>query len=283
MDGSPDGDPDAGLDDRRPGRVPPSDVSVEQMATPAGTLAVRHFVGDPPGIVALHGFGLHGGQFGPLAQVSGWDVTAPDLPGHGLTRVTPVDLDNALAALATVLPQAGSRVLGYSQGGRLALHLAWRYPHLVRSLVVVSAGPGLDEEARVKRAVADDAVADRIERDGVAAYLDGWLDHPVFGTRRLDGATGAADRALRLENTAAGLASARRGLGQGALPKVAVEELAVPVLWVAGGLDPAYVATMTAAAGSRGDPVMVVPGVGHNVVAEDPGALVGAIEAWIAV
>jgi 2-succinyl-6-hydroxy-2,4-cyclohexadiene-1-carboxylate synthase len=254
------------------------------MATPAGTLAVRRFAGVPPGIVALHGFGLHGGQFAALARAAGWQVDAPDLPGHGLTAVEPVDLDTAIDVLSRWLARSGRRhLLGYSQGGRLALHLAWRNPHLVASLVVVSAGPGLDEEARATRAVADDAVADRIERDGVAAYLDGWLDHPVFGTRRLDGATRAADRALRLENTAAGLAAARRGLGQGALPEVAVEKLAVPVLWVAGGLDPAYVATMTAAAGSRGDPVVVVPGVGHNVVAEDPGALVGAIKAWIAV
>ncbi len=249
---------------------------------PAGTLAVRHYDGAPPGIVALHGFGLHGGQFAAVARAGGWQVDAPDLPGHGLTTVDPVDLDTAIDALSRWLARSGRRpVLGYSQGGRLALHLAWRRPDLVKSLVVVSAGPGLDEDARGPRAVADATVADRIEREGVAAYLDGWLDHPVFGTRRLDAATRAADRALRLENTAAGLASARRRLGQGALPRVTVDDLAVPVLWVAGGLDPGYVATMTAAAESRGDPVVVVPGAGHNVVAEAPGALVRSIEAWI--
>ncbi|HEY5888963.1 MAG TPA: alpha/beta fold hydrolase, partial [Acidimicrobiales bacterium] len=230
----------------------------------------------------LHGFGLHGGQFAPLARAGGWQVAAPDLPGHGLTTVDPADLDTTIDALARWLSRSGRRrVLGYSQGGRLALHLAWRHPDLVTSLVVVSAGPGLDEDDRTARAVADAAVADLIERDGIAAHLDGWLDHPVFGTRRLDVATRAADRALRLENTAAGLAAARRRLGQGALPRVTVDDLAVPVLWVAGGLDPGYVATMATAAESRGDHVVVVPGVGHNVVAEAPGALIRSIEAWI--
>jgi pimeloyl-ACP methyl ester carboxylesterase len=282
MDDSTDGDPDVGLGGRRPGSPTQPNVSVEQVAMPAGTLAIRHFDGAAPGMVALHGFGLHGGQFAPLARAGRWQVDAPDLPGHGLTTVEPVDLDTAIDALSRWLSHSGGRhVLGYSQGGRLALHLAWRRPDLVASLVVVSAGPGLDEDDRTARAVADAAVADLIERDGIAAYLDGWLEHPVFGTRRLDVATRAADRALRLENMAAGLAAARRRLGQGALPRVTVDDLAMPVLWVAGGLDPGYVATMTTAAESRGDPVVVVPGVGHNVVAEAPGALVRSIEAWI--
>jgi 2-succinyl-6-hydroxy-2,4-cyclohexadiene-1-carboxylate synthase len=257
-------------------------ATIDRIDTPAGALAVRRFGGGAPGLVALHGFALHGGQFAPLCREGGWRVDAPDLPGHGLTTVDPVRLDTTIDALSRWLSGAGRPpVLGYSQGGRVALHLAWRRPDLVGSLVVVSAGPGLDADARAARASVDAEVADRIERDGVAAYVDGWLDHPVFGTARLDPVIRIADRVLRLENRPAGLAAARRGLGQGALPRVPLESLRMPVLWVAGELDRGYTAVMSAAAATRGDPFVVVPGVGHNVVAEAPGILARSIDEWM--
>ena len=127
---------------------------------------------------------------------------------------------------------------------------------------------------------ADIAVADLIESEGVSAYVSGWIDHPVFGTTRLDPTARATDRALRLQNTAEGLAAARRGLGQGTVPRVPLPEVTTPILWVAGGLDPAYVEVMSAAAERRGELVHVVPQVGHNLVAEAPDGLAGAIASW---
>lgn len=243
-------------------------------------MAVRRFDGGRPAIAALHGFGLHGGQFAPLAAVTGWAIDAPDLPGHGLTAIEPVDLDTTLAALAAWIEETGGRrVLGYSQGGRLALQLAWRRPDLVESLVVVSAGAGLNGEPQELRREIDEAGATRMERDGVAAYLNGWLDDPVFGTTRLDDPSRRADRALRMENSASGLAAALRGLGQGAAPQVPVEDVACAILWVAGGLDIAYAAVMAPLASSRGEDLVVIPGVGHNVIAEAPAAVADVIAA----
>ncbi len=254
-------------------------MRIERLDSPAGSLAVRRFEGIGAPLLAIHGFGLHGGQFGPVASVGGMAIDAPDLPGHGLTTLAPVDLDTTITALAArIETQAGrSRVLGYSQGGRLAFHLAWRRPDLVESLVIVSAGPGLETQARAARRAADDARADRIERLGIDAYLDGWLDDPVFGTTRLDPEARAADRALRLENTAHGLAAAVRGLGQGALPRVPVEDLHLPILWIAGSVDTAYMGMMSLLASGRGEEPVVVPSAGHNVIAEAPGAVAEAI------
>ncbi len=254
---------------------------IERRPGPGGTLAIRRFEGSRPTIVALHGFGLHGAQFAPLAAVTGWAIDAPDLPGHGLTTIEPVDLDTTITALAAWIEDTGHRrVLGYSQGGRLALHLAWRRPDLVEALVVVSAGAGLEGEPLEMRREIDEAGASRIERDGVGAYLDGWLDDPVFGTTRLDEPSRTADRALRMENAASGLAAALGGLGQGALPKVPVEALACPILWIAGALDAGYVAIMATLAASRGDDLVIVPAVGHNVIAEAPAAIACAVAAW---
>ncbi len=256
---------------------------IDEVETSAGTLAVRASPGPGDPLVCLHGFTLHGGMFATLADWwRGGLVLAPDLPGHGRTTVAPVTLEATLTALCEWLePLAPALTLGYSQGGRLALHLAAHRPDLTDRMIVVSAGAGLDEAERRKRRPLDEQLAARIERDGVGPFLDRWLADPVMGTSRLDRDARTADRALRQENTAAGLAAALRGLGQGVLPAVAMERVRSPVLWVAGGLDEKYTSIAETGATRPGDALAVVPGVGHNVVLEAPAALAGAVDAWI--
>jgi 2-succinyl-6-hydroxy-2,4-cyclohexadiene-1-carboxylate synthase len=239
------------------------------LRTPFGLIALRTTEGSLPPVVCLHGFTLHGGMFERLAGLLGHAVLAPDLPGHGHTRVSPVDLDATIGALATAIEAqglGGLAVVGYSQGGRVALHLAARRPDLVSRLVLVSTSTGLTESEMQARRRADEAQAERIERDGVTAFLDGWLRHPLVGTGHLDRQTAEADRHIREENSASGLAAALRGLGQGAVPAVVRERLEMPVLWVTGERDERY----TAMAATTGDPHEIVPNAGHNVVLEAP-------------
>ena len=247
-------------------------MNVTLTPTAHGMLAVRRSpgVGDP--LVCLHGFTLHGGMFTRVAALLDEPVLAPDLPGHGGTDVAPVDLTTTLDALVEWL---GSRigpspVLGYSQGGRIALHLAVRHPHLVSSLVLVSASLGLSGEAMAVRRAGDEELATTIEREGLAAFLDRWLAQPLIGTGRLDRSAAAADRSLREENTAAGLAAALRGLGQGSVPAVDPHDLEVPTLWIAGSDDERYSTLAAMGAASAGGGFAVVPGAGHNLIAERP-------------
>ena len=100
--------------------------------------------------------------------------------------------------------------VGYSMGGRLCLHLALARPETVERLVLVSATAGIeDDDERATRRAADDALATSLERDGVDAFLDGWLAQPMFAT--------LADPGLddRRRNVAAGLASSLRLAGTG--------------------------------------------------------------------
>ena len=54
-------------------------------------------------------------------------------------------------------------------------------PTLVDGLVLVGATAGIDDAAeRAARRAADEALADRLERDGVDAFLDEWLASPLF-------------------------------------------------------------------------------------------------------
>ena len=99
--------------------------------------------------VALHGFTLTGAQFSGLTAAAPCRILAPDLPGHGRTDVAPVTLDATLDALGEWIESLGGPVpvLGYSQGGRIALVLALARPELVDRLMLVSASPGIDSVA----------------------------------------------------------------------------------------------------------------------------------------
>lgn len=259
---------------------------MSELATPHGTLSVRTYGAPPAAVVALHGFTLHGGMFGGLAAATDAPIAAPDLPGHGRSTITPVAMRTAVSAVATLLAALPEPplLLGYSQGGRVALQVALTHPALARALVLVSAGPGLAEHERTARRIADEALANRIERIGVARFIDEWLTDPMTSTQTVAPADRAADRELRLENTAEGLAAALRGMGQATVPdsSAALTALAVPVVCIAGERDQKYAVAARSMARTRGERPVIVAGAGHNVILEAPGAVAAVIDELLA-
>jgi 2-succinyl-6-hydroxy-2,4-cyclohexadiene-1-carboxylate synthase len=252
-----------------------------QLATRHGSVWVRTFGAAPAPVVALHGFTLHGGMFATLAGELGMPVAAPDLPGHGRTAVVPITMETTVAALAELLEQYQNPplLLGYSQGGRIALHVAIQHPDLIGSLVLVSASPGLSERARKLRTVADDGLATRIEKIGTERFISEWLANPLTTTDRLPPAIAEADRQLRLENDAAGLGSALRGLGQAAVADSRDQIAALPMrtAFVAGRRDEKYASLAAEMAGLRSERPVLVGQAGHNVILEAPAAVASVI------
>lgn len=237
-------------------------------------------------LLCLHGFTLTGAQFVPLSTFLDRSIAAPDLPGHANSAV-PAEVEAALGSLAEVIEMLGPPLplLGYSMGGRLALALALERPDLVDRLIVVSAGPGLADGAeRADRARDDAELADRILADGVAVFLDDWLERPLTATAAVDERARKLDRAIREDNAADGLAAALLGLGQGVFPYLGdrLGELAVPLLTVAGGKDERYsqLAVTMAAAVPDGQS-RVLYGIGHNVVLEAPEQLAAMVDGFL--
>ena len=147
------------------------------------------------------------------------------------------------SATARAIGTAGGTgiYVGYSMGGRLCLRLALDRPDLVRGLMLVSTSPGIaDPTERAARVEADELLADGVERDGVAAFLESWLAQPMFATVPPE-APGLADR-RRL--TSEFLAACLRRLGAGAMDPMwsEVPQLGMPVLLVTGSRDEKYTA-----------------------------------------
>ncbi|MDH3306005.1 MAG: alpha/beta fold hydrolase [Acidimicrobiia bacterium] len=239
---------------------------------------MTQLLGYPPArMVALHGFTQHGGMFLELAAELGVGVLAVDLPGHGeaadIEASWPSVVEHVVAAIESVggpLP-----LVGYSQGGRVALVTALERPDLVSHLVIISASPGYEDPIEaVARVAADEELATSIERTGVTIFLDRWLASPLFagltarGDEWLEG-----DRRARQRNSAAGLAAALRGMGQGTQPYLGdrLSSLSMPVLILAGAEDALYVRHAQA----MGDAIPVsflevLEGAGHALVGERP-------------
>jgi 2-succinyl-6-hydroxy-2,4-cyclohexadiene-1-carboxylate synthase len=206
-------------------------------------------------LLLLHGF--TGSNAGWLPQIAAWGkhftLIAPDLLGHGQSDVpadaTRYSMEHTVADLVAILDALGARkthVLGYSMGGRVALALAAAHPARVGGLVLESASPGLkNAEERAARVTADEALAARIERDGIEAFVDEWERLPLWASQAgMPAEARARLRAERLRNIPAGLAGSLRGLGTGAQPPLhdALYGLRVPVLCMAGALDHKFVA-----------------------------------------
>lgn len=238
-------------------------------------------------VTLLHGFTLSGASWDDLRSrlPAGWNFITPDLRGHGTARVAPCTMDDCAADLVAMwddLGIDGSHVVGYSMGGRLALHVAVRLPERTRSLLTIGAHAGLEGDARHTRRAADEALAAQIEHDGIERFVEYWEALPMFAgipqdiSRRL--------HEIRLQNSAAGLAASLRGMGAGAMEPLWSElpTIARPSTFVAGARDTAFVEHArhlgAAVPGSR---VVIAAETGHSVQFEQPDMAASTVEAHL--
>lgn len=221
-------------------------------------------------IWCLHGFLGLGADWDALraacAAAGHQDVRTPSLfaPQRGdvPTRGPLVAWGAAFAAHVAAADPAPI-VIGYSLGGRLALHALLARPALWRGAVLVSAHLGLaDAAARAARRRDDAAWARRFRDDPWARVLADWDARDVFGGRpqrppRPEPAYDRAALAAALEDWSLGT-QAPLADRLGAIP--------CPVLWVAGADDPRYVAQGKAAVNAlpRGA-LRIATGARHRV------------------
>lgn len=236
-------------------------------------------------LVLLHGFtgsaagwGAHSDAF----VAAGLRVVALDMLGHGAADAPDdparyriercqEDIEGALAALGIAAGEAD--LLGYSMGARIALYTALSGGF--RRLILESGAPGIADPAeRAARRASDDALADRIETEGVPAFVDFWQHLPLFASQRtLPDAVQSDLRAQRLHNTPRGLANSLRGVGTGQQPALhdQLASLTLPTLLIAGALDAKYTSiNQQMAAAMPNATLRVIPDAGHTVHLEQP-------------
>jgi 2-succinyl-6-hydroxy-2,4-cyclohexadiene-1-carboxylate synthase len=234
-------------------------------------------------LVLAHGFTQNTRCWGPFGHDLATDhqVVAVDLPGHG---TTPARYDRAdLAAAGRLLLEAGGPAvyLGYSMGGRVALHSALQAAAgTVQALILIGATAGIDIEAdRAARRRADAELAWRLETIGLAAFLDLWLANPLFAGLSEQGAC----RDRRLENRTGGLAASLRCCGTGTQAPLwdQLRALAVPVLVIAGSGDTRFAAIGRRLVDTVPDGELSLLPATHAVHLEQPTATTEVLRTWL--
>jgi pimeloyl-ACP methyl ester carboxylesterase len=243
----------------------------------------REFDPSLPTIVLLHGAGfdhsswaLHSRWFAH----HGYNVLAPDLPGHGRSSGPPLpaisDMADWTATLIEAAGAAKARLVGHSMGSLIALETAARHPTKVSALGLIgtaatmTVGPDLLKAAEANDRSAIDMVS--IWGLGFQAELGGSLAPGLWmhsGAQRV------------LEQCRPGVLFndlAACNAYQNAL--AAAAQVTVPATFILGERDmmtPAKAGKMLAAAlpNSR---TIVLRGAGHMMMAERPDELLAALQ-----
>lgn len=245
----------------------------------------RYGMGLP--VVLLHGFtGSRTSWYDSVRAIEGEFTTlSVDLIGHGWSGSPPTveryEMSRAVADLVTMVRKIGfERAIwvGYSLGGRTALQLAIEHPDAVSALVLEGASPGLaTSKERDDRIAADEVLAQKVENEGVEAFIDYWQAIPLWDSQKttLSEPQRVALRQQRLAQRATGLANSLRGMGTGSQAWVGdrLGGLNVPVLLTAGRLDTKFSAIAAEMAQATPDARLeIIEDAGHCAHLEQPAA-----------
>lgn len=242
--------------------------------------------GEGPPLVLLHGFTGSAASWRAHSAVFSkkFKTLAIELLGHG-TSDSPADparyrMEQCVEDLTAVFDRLGLRrlnLLGYSMGGRVALHVAAADSERIGTLLLESASPGIaGQDERQARVASDEALANSIEQQGLEAFVERWSHLPIFASQAFLPEVVRADlRAQRLSNSPRGLANSLRGLGAGVPPPLwdQLKDMRTPTLLIAGGLDQKYVSIARAmAAALPAGWLGIIPDAGHAAHLEQPEA-----------
>lgn len=169
----------------------------------------------------------------------------------------------------------GSVLVGYSLGGRLALHAALRAPERYRALVTVGVSAGIEDGAeRAARRAADEKLAGWMELASIEDIVTLWERQPLFADQ--SDALIALQRPGRQSQDPSHLASLLRTAGQGVLEPVwrELHTLSRPVLALAGARDERYSGAGKRIAAAVPDGRFAsVPDAGHAPQLQQPEAV----------
>lgn len=247
---------------------------------------------DAPVLVLLHGFTGSTATWAKFQAQWGDALTtvAIDAMGHGKSA-SPNDpnrytMANGIADIVDILDKLNIPqcfLLGYSMGGRMALHMALNAPHRIQGLILESATAGIrTEEEKQARLQSDEKWATLLEKEGMEAFVDHWEQLPLFASQQtLPPEVWQGQRERRLRNSTKGLAASLRGAGTAAQDNLwkQLPTLAMPTLLIAGALDKKFTGIAHEMHPLIPDSeLVIVPNAGHAVHLESPdtfGELVG--------
>ncbi len=242
-------------------------------------------------LVLLHGFTGSATNWQEVAAgfAKRYEVITLDALGHGLSsapsnpnRYTMPYVASDFVAVLDALNLDKVTLLGYSMGGRMALHISTVAPQRISKLVLESTTAGIrDEYDRENRRQHDEQLAQMLEKLGLEKFVDFWEKQNLFDSQaNLSASRRETQHQLRLQNNPVGLANSLRGAGTGAQEPLwgRLAALDLKIMLIAGDLDQKFVKVEQEMLELLPNAIMVVwPSCGHTVHLESPDMYLKAI------
>lgn len=241
-------------------------------------------------ILFLHGFMGDRTEFHEvmLSLSSQYYCISIDLPDRGDwlhdRNYTIADTARTLTEFLNALGIEKCHLVGYSMGGRLALYLALHFPEYFLKVVLESASPGLKTAVeRSDRLQSDLKLAERLETEDFALFLQQWYEQPIFASLR---AHPDFEKLWeqRSQNDPVALARSLRNLSVGCQPSLweKLSENKIPLLLLAGELDPKFVNINTEMANlCQLAKLEIIPNCGHNIHFENANLCIEKIKYFL--
>jgi 2-succinyl-6-hydroxy-2,4-cyclohexadiene-1-carboxylate synthase len=226
-------------------------------------------------ICALHGNLGEPGDWNEFrAALPEWDMDAPSLWSRPIQPFPSWAEEFDSTASGTVL-------LGYSLGGRLAMHALLRRPIRWRAVIFVSAHPGLAQvEDRRDRLASDGVWADLLEAERLEEFRAKWNTQQTLAG---DPVPGTQEHLIERNRQAIAAAFRQWSLGVQADLRSALAACPVPQLWVAGSEDAKFRSVMSEAAARIPSATYTeIAGCGHRVPLRNPTALAECVRRFLA-
>ena len=156
-------------------------------------------------------------------------------------------------------------LLGYSMGGRLALHALLEKDHPWQAAAIISAHPGLESEPeRADRRASDTAWATQALAGNWQEFLTAWNAQTMLGSAPLRDRQASSSLIMRRREIARSFVDWSLGVQQPLWDRLG--EISIPVLWVVGENDVKFLALAERAVSLIPNAhLAIAPGAGHRV------------------
>lgn len=202
-----------------------------------------------PVLVLLHGFLGSTEEWQPLMNslADDYRCVAIDLPGHGQSahiEVSPRPSEDGFGYCCRLIKKSLNQlniqqyqILGYSLGGRIAMHLALNDSSSITRLYLESANPGLPLSQRAQRIANDQKWLKILTTQSMVAFLNLWYQQPVFANLNEEARNKMI--AERAKNRAINVAKIYQNTGLGLQQDLrpALAKLEMPVHFFSGQQD----------------------------------------------
>ena len=218
---------------------------------------------------------------GSVGMASDWRAFTKQLSTHGIgsravdlwrfLETFPLPLPAFSKALnaeaeAEVFRGSGRALIGYSMGGRMALHALLEENHPWQAAVIISADPGMrNETERANRRASDTDWATLALVGDWQKFIESWEEaRSLSGSSPIRDADAPNRLMLRRREVARSFVDWSVGNQESLWHRLC--DITVPVLWVAGENDPQYLEIAKRAVAMMPNATLeIIPNAGHRV------------------